>query len=34
MINISCEDCMDLMARYPDRHFDLAVADPPYGIGQ
>jgi len=24
---------MDLMARYPDKHFDLAVVDPPYGIG-
>jgi len=34
MINISCEDCMDLMARYPDRHFDLAVVDPPYGVGE
>ena len=34
MISISCEDCMDLMARFPDRHFDLAVADPPYGIGE
>ena len=26
-------DCMGLMARYPDKHFDLAVVDPPYGIG-
>jgi len=26
-------DCMELMARYPDKHFDLAVVDPPYGIG-
>ena len=26
------EDCMDLMARYPDKHFDLAIVDPPYGI--
>lgn len=25
-------DCMELMARYPDKHFDLAVVDPPYGI--
>ena len=24
---------MDLMARYPDKHFDLAIVDPPYGIG-
>ena len=26
------EDCMVGMARYPDKHFDLAVVDPPYGI--
>lgn len=26
-------DCMELMARYPDKHFDLAMVDPPYGIG-
>jgi site-specific DNA-methyltransferase (adenine-specific) len=32
-IEITCEDCMDLMARYPDNYFDLAVVDPPYGIG-
>lgn len=25
-------DCMELMARYPDNHFDLAVVDPPYGL--
>ena len=24
---------MDLMARYPDKHFELAIVDPPYGIG-
>jgi site-specific DNA-methyltransferase (adenine-specific) len=23
---------MELMARYPDKHFDLAVVDPPYGL--
>ena len=28
------EDCMAVMARYPDKHFDLAVVDPPYGIGE
>ena len=33
-IEITCEDCMDLMARYPDKHFDLAVVDPPYGIAR
>lgn len=26
-------DCMDLMAEFPDKHFDLAIVDPPYGIG-
>ena len=25
-------DCMELMAQYPDKYFDLAVVDPPYGI--
>lgn len=24
---------MQMMARYPDKHFDLAVVDPEYGIG-
>ena len=33
MITITNEDCMDLMARYPDKHFELAIVDPPYGIG-
>jgi site-specific DNA-methyltransferase (adenine-specific) len=23
---------MELMARYPDNYFDLAIVDPPYGI--
>lgn len=27
------EDCMVGMTRYPDKHFDLAIVDPPYGIG-
>lgn len=31
-LTLSCEDCMNLMARYPDKHFDLAIVDPPYGI--
>jgi len=26
-------DCMELMKEYPDKHFDLAIVDPPYGIG-
>ncbi|MDM8174764.1 DNA methyltransferase [Olivibacter sp. 47] len=25
-------DCMDVMREYPDKYFDLAVVDPPYGI--
>jgi len=33
-LELSCEDCMALMARYPDKHFDLAIVDPPYGIGE
>lgn len=31
-MNITNEDNMDLMARYDDNHFDLAIVDPPYGI--
>ena len=30
---ITNEDNMELMARYPDNHFELAIVDPPYGIG-
>ena len=26
-------DCLDAMAEFPDKFFDLAVVDPPYGIG-
>lgn len=33
MINITNEDNMKLMSRYEDNHFDLAIVDPPYGIG-
>lgn len=25
-------DCMDVMRQYSDKHFDLAIVDPPYGI--
>ena len=32
MINITNEDNMELMARYENNHFDLAIVDPPYGI--
>jgi len=33
MINITNEDNMELMSRYEDNHFDLAIVDPPYGLG-
>jgi site-specific DNA-methyltransferase (adenine-specific) len=28
------EDCIAGMKRYPDKYFDLAICDPPYGIGE
>lgn len=31
-LNLTNECNMELMARYPDNHFDLAIVDPPYGI--
>jgi site-specific DNA-methyltransferase (adenine-specific) len=27
-------DCIEGMKQYPDKHFDLAVVDPPYGLGE
>ena len=27
-------DCMEGMAQYPDKYFELAIVDPPYGIGE
>lgn len=32
-IEITNEDNMELMKRYPDNYFDLAIVDPEYGIG-
>jgi site-specific DNA-methyltransferase (adenine-specific) len=29
---VTNEDCMELMSRYPDKYFELAIVDPPYGI--
>ena len=26
-------DCMDAMKEFPDKFFDLALVDPPYGGG-
>lgn len=31
-IEITNEDNMALMARYPDNYFELAIVDPPYGL--
>ena len=33
MINITNEDNIKLMSRYKDNHFELAIVDPPYGLG-
>jgi len=33
MIELLNIDCMEYMATLPDKAFDLAVVDPPYGIG-
>ena len=33
-MTITNEDNMVMMARYPDKYFDLAIVDPPYGIGE
>jgi len=32
-MKITNEDNLDLMSRYQDNHFDLAIVDPPFGIG-
>ena len=32
-IEVTNEDCMELLKRYPENYFDLAIVDPPYGIG-
>lgn len=32
--NLMLGDCMDLMRSKPDKYYDLAICDPPYGIGQ
>jgi len=33
MNNLTNEDNMQMMARYEDNHFDLAIVDPPFGVG-
>ena len=32
MIDLILDDCMNVMKKYKDNHFDLAIVDPPYGI--
>jgi len=32
MITLLNKDCMTVMSGYPDKYFDLAIVDPPYGI--
>jgi len=33
-INLHLGDSLEAMKRYPDNHWDLAICDPPYGIGE
>ena len=33
MLNLTNECNSELMKRYPDKYFDLAIVDPPYGLG-
>jgi len=34
MIEFLNVDCIELMKLYPNNHFDLAIVDPPFGIGE
>jgi site-specific DNA-methyltransferase (adenine-specific) len=27
-------DCMEAMKEFPDKYFELAIVDPPYGINE
>lgn len=33
-INLYLQDNMKFMSTVPDKHYDLAIVDPPYGIGE
>ena len=33
-LDLRLGDCMDVMKAFGDGHFDLAIVDPPYGIGE
>lgn len=30
--HVELADCMDFMKKFPDKYFELAIVDPPYGI--
>lgn len=34
LLDLRLADCMNVMREFPDKHFDLAIVDPPYGIGE
>lgn len=34
MITFEQRDCMEALAEFPDKYFDLAIVDPPYGDGK
>ena len=34
LLDLRRMDCMDLMRDTPDKHYSLAICDPPYGIGE
>lgn len=34
LLDLRLADCMDVMREAPDNHWDLAIVDPPYGIGE
>lgn len=34
MVELLNIDCMEYMEAVPDNHFELAIVDPPYGIGE
>ncbi|MAC32013.1 MAG: DNA modification methylase [Haliea sp.] len=33
-IKLFNDDCMNIMSKYDDKYFDLAIVDPPYGINK
>ena len=34
MTQVFNRDCMEAMKEFPDKFFELAIVDPPYGIGK